>query len=65
MLAGGAALGTVAAFITSVTGVGGVVAGAFAAVFTVAATGSLICNWNGRGVNIHLPNVGGVWCTPR
>lgn len=65
LLAGGAAIGTVATFIASVTGVGAVIAGAFAAVLTVATAGSLICNWNGRGINIHLPNIGGAWCTPR
>lgn len=65
LLAGGASVAGLTAFITSVTGVGGVVAGGIAAVLGVASAGSLICNWNMRGVNIHLPNVGGVWCTPR
>lgn len=65
LLAGGAALSAVAAFITSITGVGAVVAGGFAAAFTVASAVSLICNWNQRGINIHRTHNSVVWCTPR
>lgn len=65
LLAGGAGIAAVAAFITSVTGVGGVVAGGLAAGLTLASGASLVCNWNMRGINLHLPTVGGAWCTPR
>lgn len=65
LLAGGAAISTVAVFITSVTGVGAVVAGGFAAAFAVVSAESLICNWNQRGINIHRAHNTAVWCTPR
>lgn len=65
LLAGGAGIAAVAAFITAVTGVGGVVAGGIAAGLTLAAGVSLICNWNLRGINIHRTHTGQIWCSPR
>lgn len=63
-LATGSGASWVAAEVTSWTGIGGLTAGAIAAI--LAATGGIVwlCDWNGRGINIE-ESWWGSWCWPR
>ena len=68
MIMGGAALSSAAAALTSWTGVGGLSGGAIAALFGLGAGALKICNWNDRGVGIHLERLTTIplsWCWAR
>lgn len=65
LIAGGAATVTLVAAVTSWTGIGGLSAGAIAALLAIGAAAIKLCDWNGRGVSFHLAWIGPSWCWAR
>ena len=64
-IATGSGAAWVAAELTSWTGIGGLSAGAIAALLALTGGAVWLCDWNGRGINFEHVWGGPSWCWPR
>jgi hypothetical protein len=63
LVSGGAGIATIAAVVTSATGVGGVVAGTIAGTLAIMSGALTTCTANGRGMVAHnIPPTAALWC---